>query len=768
LILAVGIAAATITFSVVDTVVLRPLPFERADQLVTISGVARAVPEQLRALREDVPGFDSVARVTVLQTLPITAGGVTDDLSVSHAPADLFRVLRLKPLIGQLWTSDDELRGDTQVAVIGHALWQRRFAGDPSVLGRTLQVLDVPYRIVAVMPPGADFEELGWSVQLWVPGLPDNVREARSFSGAVLGRLRPGVSLAQVNEQIKRAVVPVSPATNPDAQAPRPPAAAPWLDSYVQRVRSWMLLALGVVGLVVFIACVNAANVMLTRSTQRAHDLAVRASLGASRRTLAISMLAESLMLSIGAGLIALLFSIWGIGVARTMMPRGIFRAASISLDGRVFIAALTAAIVTGLLCGAVPAWQASKASVVTLLKDASTAVTRGRRTWRSAFLVVEIACIAALLVVCTLFIASFVRVVSIDLGFDRSKLLAVATVTNYQGTVDEIQQRLAQVPGVTGVAAVVSSSLPLINSFGGARAQTKLRADGAAAGVAPLTVEYYRVTPNYFDVAGTPFQRGSTWSSSVASSDWHPMVIDAAAARNLFGERDPVGLRVLAEGDLKDVFTIVGVVPYAYTNGPELTTRSSVYVPMRPNAKPSWISFLLRTSPPPAALVRDVEGVMASIAPTDPSPGAGVRAIDDGYQRLTAVRRFNATLMSAFALVAVLIGAAGIYAVTASVVAQQTREIGVRVALGATAGHIRRSVLNQAARHVLLGLAIGLPAAWWISRGFGALFFQVGPSDPSIYLIVSVVIGAVAILAALVPARRASRVNPIVSLRNS
>lgn len=467
-------------------------------------------------------------------------------------------------------------------------------------------------------------------------------------------------------------------------------------------------------------------------------------------------------MLSCAAGAAALLFSSWGISSVKHMLPP-LFRSSSIALDARVFAVSALAALLTGLLFGLVPAWQASRTSVVDLLKDA-TASSFTRRRWRSTFLVAEVASIGVLLTVCTLFIGSFVRVTSLDLGFDRANLLTVSTLVDYQGTVQDVEQRLEQIPGIAGVAAVRNSMPPLAGpAYGGAYDNALMQRTGDRASI---DLDLYRVTSNYFSVAGMPFHRGSTWKTDDPAV--HPIVIDDKVARRLFAGQDPLGQLVLVDEMKGRMFTVVGVVAQAFHRGPELD-RPAAYYAMPPHYKPSWVGFILRTSVPPESLVHAVEASLADIAPPPHTPsGQGVHVVNDAFQRLTAARRFNAWLMSIFAAVAILIGAAGIYAVMASVVVQQTHDIGVRVALGATTGRISRSVLAVAARHVALGLIIGLPLGWWISRGFASLFFQVGPASPLIYVIVVVALASVGWLAAIVPARRAARVDPIISLRAS
>ena len=769
-VLALAISAATVTFSVVDAVVLRPLPFEHSESIVRVMGRNPASdwptglkPEQFWAVHDQVTAFESFASLR-RSKVPITDDAVTGEAQVMRSTAALFKVFALEPALGRLWTTEEETSGDAKVAVLSFRFWQRWFAGNPSVLGRTLTIEKQTYRVVGVLPASADrMDTMGWAVDAWVPDLPPRVTTpGRGAPIVALGRLRPGVSREQAAAQVHGVL---SPAGGMQPGAPREwrPEVVDWRASMIGNVRGWMLLVLGAVALVVIIGCINAANVMLTRSTDRARELAVRASLGASRRQIALSLVAESLMLSTAASVCALVFAAWGVGAAKSVLPLGLFRADDIAVNGRVLTMSILAAIVTGLLFGTAPAWIASRVSIVGLIKDGGPTSTAGRSGWRSALLAAQIGCITVLLVISALFVASFVRVVRADLGLDRSSLLAISSHTTFRGTVDEVEHRVRTVPGVVDVAVVTYTSLPLVApAFGGAYGDTKLRAAGG--GDASLEVLVYRVTPNYFAVTGLPFRRGSTWAAA-AAVDSTPLVIDEVAARRLFGDRDPLGLRVKGD-DLKGVYTIVGVVPFVRSRGPEDVVQPSVYVPLAPDPARRFAGLFVRTSKPPDDVLPVVQSALADIGPVTDRPY--VHLVDEAFRRLTATRRFNAALMSTFALFAMLIGAAGIYGVMASLVAQRTREFGVRIALGASASDIRRGLLAQVGRHLVFGLALGLPAAWWISRGFGALFFEVRPTDVSIYLIVAVLLVAVAVVAALVPARRASRVDPIISLRAS
>jgi putative ABC transport system permease protein len=769
LVLAVGMSAATVTFSVVDATVLRPLPFDEGDRIVAItgrrpSGPSGLPPEAFWTIHDHVKGLDSIAPVMQFGGADVTVNGATESLTVLYTTAGLFRVLRLNAFIGSVWT-DDQAQSDPNVAVITHAFWHRRFGGDPAVLGAAVRAGKTDYRIIGVLAPGASFpSSFGASADVWVPGYPDRAAgPLRVNRISPLARLAPGVSIDQLIGEIESAIAPLA-AANPTAYADWRVEARSWRDGLSESVRPWMLLALGSVCLVLLIACANAANVMLTRSWERARELAVRASLGASRRQLGAALLIESLSLAAAASLLAMLFASWGIDAAKTALPVRPFGWDVISLDMRVMTAGIAAALTTGLVCGIVPGWQASRVSVLTLLKDGGATSTSRRRGWRSVFLTAQVASVAALLVVSTLFIASFVRVITVDLGMDRSNLIGVPTLTGNGPRVAEYRDRLRTIHGVQGIAAVGGSTPPLIGSaFGGAYDQMKLYRPEAGDGASEVQVWSYAVAAEYFDVAGVPFRQGSSWPAHrAADASLVPIVIDEPTARKLFGEESPLG-RLLRERETDRVFTIAGVAPYLRGFGPERTRQSSAYYPLEDMGR-GWVGFFIRTSVPPGPVAREVHGALLSMA--RPGQWPEVHLVDDAFRRLTAVRRFNGLLMSLFAALAVIIGCAGVYAAMASAVSQRTREIGVRIALGATGAAIRRSVLADSGRYVLIGLAIGLPAGWLMSRSFGSIFFEVAPGDLSVHALVAAVLVTAGLAAAVIPARRASRVDPVVTLR--
>jgi predicted permease len=475
-----------------------------------------------------------------------------------------------------------------------------------------------------------------------------------------------------------------------------------------------------------------------------------------------MTAMSEGALLSLAAGICSLLFAAWGIAAARhavTSLLPGTFRATSIALDGRVLVSAILAIVVTGVLASVIPAWYVSHTPVAGVLKDAGPTHTGGR-SWRNALLVGEIASVSVLLVVSWMFVASFIRVVGLDLGVDSSRLLAVASNLSFKGSAYDMADRLRSVAGVEDVAVVGSSSLPLVGwAYGGAWDTVTLQRDDPDTGAAARVMKY-RVTPNFFRVAGARFLRGSTWRAETALGT-SPIVLDERAAATLFGSVDPLGQRVKVV-DPTGVFTVVGIVPHVYTSGPEGTGDPEAYFDLPQST--GYRSLFVRTSRPAGEMVPVVTNALAPFAPDTDAPF--VRRVDDAIGRLTAVRRFNTAVMLLFGVVGMIIGAVGVYGVMAATVTQQSREIGIRVALGATPGAIRRGVLRLTARHLVMGLGVGLPLGGYLSRGFAGYLFQVTPADASVYAGVAALLAMVAVSAALIPARRAARLDPIRTLR--
>ena len=771
-----SIGAATVTFSVVDTVIFRRLPFPEDHRLIAIrestpeSPYSRIVgPPEYYAWRDASGSFEALAAWTT-EPASVDIGAGVENVRIALTTANLFDVLRVHPAAGWTYGEQHETRRHDNVVLISHELWQRRFARAPDAVGRTVSIDGAAATVIGVMPPAFTFPiDDGDRIEIWRPlVIPTESRTitpetGRSGSLEVIGRLREHATIDQARAEVEAVWKHFVESYTVlfDGQRVRVSA---FRDSLSEPFRGWMLLALGTVGLLVLLACANVASLLLARFEARNRDLAIRSSLGATRGQLIALQLVESLVLSgaaAGAGVAAAYF---GLEVVRSMLPEGVARASTIALDGRVLATASGAAILTGLLFGALPAWRASRRDVVDRLQQGSAPGGHHSRGWRDALLVGETALVSALLVITTLVVGSFVRVSRADLGFDRSHLLTVQATPSFPGlparqrqarTHELLRQTievLRGVPGVTHVAAAGGGPVPL--GFG--IAGFLETADGY------VMVETRSASPGYFETARIPLLQGRDFSEWDRSDTRWVVVIDALAARQLFGGDDPLGREVRFGGGDRTA-TVVGVVQHVQLRGPENHSGPQLYHPLA--QRPEGGEIVIRTAIPPARAVQDIVALVAGLLPAG-SPTPVVSIIEDQFRELTAVRRFNATVLSGFGLLALVIGVAGIYGVTASAVAQQTREIGIRMALGANSLRVVRSIAGSTLRLLVAGTGIGLAAAWALSGSLGPLLFGIRPSDALPYALPFIVLSCVGLLAALVPAMRAASIDPLLVLR--
>jgi putative ABC transport system permease protein len=765
-ILAVGMTGAIVTFSVVDAVIFRPFPFGSTQDLVAVSGntptpIVSAL--EFDAWRRGAPAFDGLAAYRgSAEVLPTASSAIL--IPSVRTTASLFAVLHVQPVLGHVFSPDDEQLGRERVIVISYELWQRLFGGDVEIIGRRVPFRAGPATVIGVMPPGFTFPVVSTdeSVEAWTPYIVPATERPGAAHGisrslSVIGRLRHGATRDQASSQMVASVSDVRHAFPFGYDKEWRPVVVPLDEAWFGPVRDWMLLVLWAVVVVMTIACANVANLLLIRSTARVRELGVRAALGASRRHLVAAVLTESLLLSGAAAAIGLAASVAGVRMARAALPAGILRSSTIAIDLRVLLVVAAAAVLTGIGFGMVPAWQASRTDAAILLKDAAPAVTAGRGRWRTFFLVSEVAFVGILLVATTLFVSSFVRVVRADLGFGRQNLVAVRPDSSLRGSVSDVVRGLRQTPGIQSAAAFSGASAPLIGAaFGGGTASSRVsRPD--RPDIPALNVEFLRVSREYFGTAAIPIVRGRPFDDVSAAET--EIMLDETAARTLFPDREAVGAIVTVASKPR---TVAGIAASVRLGGPGTAPKPQLYLPFIPRGGEP--QFLVRTSIPAPRVVSALTTTVAQFLP--PGTHVDVVLVDDAFRRLTADRRFNAGVLGIFGLVAVFIGAAGIYSVMASVVAQRQREFAVRMALGATATRLRRALLIQTGRQIAAGLAIGLPVAWWISRMFAALLFEVKPTDWSPYLIVTALVTAVSLAAALAPARRAGRVDLIATLK--
>lgn len=775
-IVGLSIAAATLTFSIVDTVVLRRLPFPEEKRIVAIGigsprnpGGLQVSPVDYYAWRDGSRSFDALAAWT-WRPAAADLGGGAEAVRVAQTTANLFGVLRVTPILGSTFDERHELPGDDNVVIISHRLWQRRLAGDPTVIGRSVSIEGHRATVLGVMPSGFGFPVLhDEPIDMWRPlVIPAQHRVYTPASGRssylqVVGRLADTVSIEHARADIERVTNRLAaefPIFYVDARVRisflRETLTAPF--------RSWMILALGAVGLLVLLACTNVANLTLARLERQSRDLAVRASLGASRTQLVLLQLVEGLLLSFAAAACGLWAAYLGLEFIRMRLPEGIPRAQEIAIDARVLAAASLAAITTGVVMGLIPAWRASRPNVVDVVKG-TAAGGSGSRRWQERLLVGEAALVSALLVVSTFVVGSLVRVLNTDLGFDHRSLVSARIAPAYPGLPPQEQQvrnaeltsraaeALRALPWVTGVAAIGGGSSPL----GSGSATAFISRDSER-----VPVELRSVSPGYFGTAGIALLRGREFGEVDGADSQRVVIIDASAGQQLFPNQEPVGRTVRFAGGGASAM-VVGVVGHVRIRGPEAAAPAQLYHPL--SQRPVAAEIIVRTELPPARAVSDIGTVLSRMMPAG-SASPDVISMDDRFRNLTALRRFNASVLGTFGTLALVIGAAGIYGVTASFVIHQTRHIGIRIVLGASGRRVVTTIAVRSLRLLLTGAGVGLSAAWLASGWFRSLLFEVEPTDSVPYLLALALLLMGGLGAALLPAVRASRIDVLSVLR--
>jgi putative ABC transport system permease protein len=788
IVLALGIGASTAVFSVVDAVVLRGLPFDEHDRLVAV-GERRPLgpnPDANRdpeALSSAAPQnyMDWAAQQQVFESIAAIAGGAVtlrepgaepEDLRSQRVTAGFFDVLRVRPAIGRAFTTENEVDGRHRVAVLSDALWRRRFGGDPEIVGRTIPLEGGSYEVAGIMPP--DFAYPVGAVRptdLWVPYVvpPDErIRNPGSFSMYLqtIARLKPGVSLEQARAQmtqIAAALEKTHPKWNKDSKA----GVRPLRDHLVgARTKSWMLMLLGAVAIVLLIACANVANLMLARATAREREVGIRAALGAGRWRLMRQLMVESLMLSIAGTALAIILAWWAVQVLRTSMPEGVPRITAIALDMRVLVAAAGLSLVTGLLFGIFPALQLSKPDLTNALKDGGRgSAGAGRQRMRSALVVAEVALAVVLLVGAALFIGSFVTLMRIHPGFDSERVLTAQVSPRLEPgnqppdrtsapAFAQIVERISQIPGVVH-ASMISGGMPLSGSM----STTDLIVPGRKI-ENDDGISIRRVTPEYHKALRIPLRSGRLFDATDRKGATNVAIINDSAAKKYFPGENPVG-RVVRTND--EDRTIVGVVGDVYQTSLETEPRTEVYVPMS-QLRVLGGELVIRTSTDPYAVLPAVKSAVLSVLPDVPL--RNIRTMEEVMSRRVAQRRLNMLLLGLFGLLGLVISAVGIYGVMAYVVSQRTREIGVRMALGATRANVVWMVLMNACVLIAAGLVIGGVGAWYLSAAAKTFLFRLDATDPRAFAAAVVSLSLAALIASFIPARRAASVDPMVALR--
>jgi putative ABC transport system permease protein len=792
--LALGVGANTAIFSVINAVLLRPLPYEESERLALYNERS----PQMDGMSISWPNYtDWRAQQRVFEEMAVfnrgdynlTGAGEPERIQAGQVTASLFTTLRVRAAVGRVFTADEDKPGGPPVVVLSYGLWQRRFAGDPQIVGQTLSFNDRGYTVIGVMPRGFRFPS---RVEMWVPvgQLSDQPswKQRGNHPGLYgVARLRPGVTIEQARadmDNIAAGLEKLYPNSNQDNRV----RIIPLLENFVSDVRRGLWVLFGAVGFVLLIACANIANLLLARATTRSKELAVRAALGAGRWRIVRQLLTESLLLAVMGGALGLLLATWGVDFILKTSPDAIPRAQEIGMDNRVFVFTFAVSILTGLVFGLIPAWQSSKVDMHETLKEAGRGNSGSRQWLRSSLVVTEVAAALVLLVGAGLLIRSFYRLHQVDPGFSYERLWS-ANITlpekkyNLEQQIEfwrRLTEGLRAVPGVE--AASVSSGLPLGNNGW----QTSFTIDGRPApppGQTPL-MEACLVSSDYFRAMGIPLLAGRYFTeqdthrppSGPLPSDLgeegryyfglNAIIIDEEFARRHWPNDDAVGKRVrLGGGDSKaPLATVVGVVRRvkmeSLSGGANYVQGyfHSLQLPSR------GMMAVIKSRVEPASLTAAVRSQVAALDSSQPI--YNIRTMEQIRDESVATEKLNLTLLILFASVALVLALVGIYGVMSYAVTQRTHEIGIRIALGARSADVLRLVVGQGMLLAGAGVAIGLAMAYGLTRLMSALLFSVKPTDLPTFTAVTLVLVVVALVACLIPARRATKVDPMAALR--
>ena len=773
--LALGIGANTAIFSIVQAVLLEPLPYANPDRIMSLTEERNS-----RRMTVSPPNFldwkgqnQTFERVAAYNEATLTLAGAAEPerLDAAMVGPELFDVLGVRPMLGRGFLAEEALPGRARAVVLGHGLWQRRFGSDPGMVGRTLTVDSAPHVVVGVMPPGFTFPG---DVDLWVPlvlterDTGPNQRGAHYLSA--VGRLRADVSIDRARADLNRIEQAIA-AEFPAKVAGYSVSVEPLLDSIVGDVRRPLWMLLGAVVFVLLIACANVSNLLLARATTRRSEIAVRTALGAGRWRIVRQLLAESVLLALTAGLVGAGPAAWAVRALGTMLPSDLPRAAAIGVDGRVLFFSVAVSLVTGVVFGLAPALYASTPDLAAFLKDARRdgSASGGRRGVRSLLVAVEVALALVLLAGAGLAIRSFDRLSSVDPGFNGAGVLSANVAlpeARYPDGPSVIRfyrqfiERVSAQPGVTVAGAVMMPPLSP-NGFGGS-----FSIIGRTPEEASESMQVRPATPGYFEALRIPLRRGRLIAAADKEGSPRVALISEDAARKFWPGEDAIGRRIRIHVGIYATDTereIVGVVGNVKTGSLAADARPVVYVPHAQYPSDVMTLFVRGTGEAMTLL----PAVKAPLGQLDHEVAlTNVRPVAALVSASVAAPRFRMVLLGSFAAIALVLAAVGLYGVMAFSVSQRQTEIGLRIALGADAREVLRLVLIQGLIPVAVGIACGLAGALGLTRLMSGLLYEVKPFDPLTFGAVAGLLAAVAVIACYLPARRATAVDPMIAMR--
>ncbi|HKP88119.1 MAG TPA: ABC transporter permease [Blastocatellia bacterium] len=781
--LALGIGANTAIFSVVNAVMLRALPYKNAESLVMVWEHNRPrarnqnviSPANFLNWKEQNNVFEDMAAFFDTR-VNLTEVDDPEELPAQYMTTNMFSLLGVNAMLGRTFEPGDDQPGREAVVILSHSLWQRRFGGDPNVIDKTIKLGGTPFTVIGVMPP--DFQLFikagsltGKQGEIWAPFRFEAVHRiprGRFMSG--VARLKPGVTLGEARAEMD------SIAASLEQQYPQFDTGwgvnlVPFREQFAGEIRKPLLVLFGAVVFVLLIACANVANLLLARAASRQKDVAIRMALGASRRRLIRQLLTESLLLSVAGGLLGLLLALWGVDLLLALAPKDLPPLAGVEISYVVLGFTLLVSILTGLIFGIAPALEASGINLNETLKESGRSSASGSRSHRARnlFVVLEVALALVLLIGSGLMIRSFARLQAVNPGFDPNNLLTVRLLlpgSKYQEDRQRItffQQALERIQSIPGVDSVGAISFLPFTSLGAATSFT-IEGEPPPAPGQKHTLDVRVCDPNYFHAMRIPLVKGRNFTRKEATEASHVVIINEAMVRQYFPDEDPLGKRVRIEMmDSPAACEIIGVVADVKHVGLDVEPRAMSYWP-HPELAYSSMTIVARTEGDPisyaAAVRREVQALDKD------QPIADVRAMQQWLSDSVARARFSTTLLGLFAAVAMILAAVGIYGVMSYSVTQRTHEIGIRMALGAGRGDVLRLVVGQGMTLALIGVGLGLGASFALTRVLASLLFGVSATDPLTFTLISALLAAVALAACVVPARRATKVDPMVALR--
>lgn len=788
LIMALGIGANSAIFAVVNTVLLRPLPYVDSERIVLIDDVIPALthegmpstPQDVLEFQRNSRAFSAVAGFT-MNDVDLTGQEQPERLQGARVSAELFGVLGVQPALGRGFTPAEDRPG-SGVAVISYSLWERRFAGNPGIVGKVVSLDRQPTRIVGVMPKDFEFPLpgmfFGGKKDIWTPMgfTPRELNTLGIYNFAMIGRLRPGVTFHQAQADAHAVAIGIMAKYPPQvrAQATLDAQVTPVLQRVVQRSRQLLWLLVGAVALVLLIACVNCANLSIARAAGREGELVVRASLGAGQGRLFRQLLTESLVLSVAGGAAGLMLAIWLVRLLKTVIPASVPRAEAIALDWRV--AAFTAAIsvLAGLIFGTLPAFVAVRSSASTRLRSAGrgTTTSRTRSRLRGFLVVCEVALSMVLLVGAGLLVRTLVALHSVDPGFDIEHVLTahISLPPLAYGDADAIRgfyrraiDQLAALPGSRGAGAAAAN---LLNPARGRLFVVKNPA------VPPAVSSHAEVLGDYFQAVGIPLRRGRLFDSRDRKGTEPVLLINETLARRYFPGQNPVGQQIkLGSRQSTDPwYTVIGVVGDSKNDGLVNDVRPQTYEAysqmddLSVRTRGGSMVLAVRSAGRPDMLASALRGAVGRLDPQ--LPVTNLETTRATVEESLGPESFQTWLVSGFAALAMLLAAVGIYGVVSCVVAQRTQEMGVRMALGASRRNVVSMVVWQGMKFVLTGVALGLFASFGLTRVLEGFLYRVKPTDTLTFALASALLCLVALVANFAPARRAAGIDPACSLR--